>query len=273
MVAELVRRIMKRIPEENLNKMPENMFKAMKRIMKPVNKMLGNMLKGMEKTMKKTMRSASEQETGEYVQGYENDDEETGEKYDDAAKFTSSHNQLNHEIPSNHRKMGTGVDIENQKHTALSCSHCQGTDRESNWPVLPCSRPNEEGHISLPCPERLAKARKSANPERRPILRRAAITNQSAVMIVIYHHQGPIKIATTKRKIPRLWRRKAQNKKKSLQAAYRAVICKGPHRMQGCPHLPYARCKEEEHISCACPERLLQQQKSRNPIHDHEEKT
>lgn len=33
MVAELVRRVMKRISEEDLNKMPENMFKAMKRIM------------------------------------------------------------------------------------------------------------------------------------------------------------------------------------------------------------------------------------------------
>ena len=61
--------------------------------------------------------------------------------------------------------MGTGVDIENQKHTALSCSHCQGTHQESNCPVLPCSRRKEEGHHSLLCPERLAKVRKSKNTE------------------------------------------------------------------------------------------------------------
>lgn len=61
--------------------------------------------------------------------------------------------------------MGTGVDIENQKHTALSCGHCQGTHRESNCLILPCSHRKEEGHVSLLCPERLAKVRKSKNIE------------------------------------------------------------------------------------------------------------
>lgn len=107
----------------------------------------------------------------------------------------------------------------------------------------------------------MRKIQGGANPERRPLLRRAAITNQSAMMIVIHNHLGPIQIATTNRKIPRLRRRKRKNKKESL---HRAVIARDQIESKYTQHLPCAHCKEEGHISSACPKRLLQQQKSRN---------
>lgn len=159
--------------------------------------------------------------------------------------------------------MGTGEDIENQKHTALSCSHCQGTHRESNCLVLPCSHHKEEGHVSLLCPERLAKVRKSKdiemwirrqneaegsapvatsgttsqqsegtkeeNPRKRKSRASPATPTSSDHESVSNddcdpYHLGPIKIARTNRKITRLRWRKPKNKKKSLQAPYSAVI-------------------------------------------------
>lgn len=244
---------------------------------------------------------ASEEESGEYSQGSEKYYEEASEEDGEVANFTSSHKQHRHKAPSGRDKMGKSVDMENQKHTTLRCSHCQGPHRKLNCPELPCSHCKVQGHVSLLCAERLAKIRKNKNIEMWNRRKREA--------------GGPAPVASgetsqqsekTNAENPR--RRKSrrppsnptgsdhesasndngdlsspetnpdsdddgpQNSSASAEKTQgeekrtrpmRCDNCKGPHRKRVCPHLPCVYCKEAGHTSGACPERLLKQQKTR----------
>lgn len=255
---------------------------------------------------------ASDEETGEYAQGYEEDyeeasEEETGEyaqgyeEDDEVANVTSSRKQLKHKAPSGRGKMGKGVDVENQKHITLRCSHCQGPHRKSNCPELPCSHCKEEGHVSLLCAKRLAKIRKNKNTEMWNRRKREA-EGPAPVASGDTSQQSEKTNAENPRK--RKFRRtpttptgsddesasnddgdqsspeadqdsvddgpqdssasaeKTQEQEKTTRPM-RCGNCKGPHRKRVCPHLPCAYCKEEGHTSCACPKRLLKQQKTK----------
>lgn len=245
----------------------------------------------------------SEEESGEYAQSYEEYYEEASEEDGEAANFTSSHKQLKHKAPSGRGKMGNSVDMENQKHTTLRCSHCQGPHRKLNCPELPCSHCKVQGHVSLLCAERLAKIRKNKNTEMRNRRKREAKGPPAPVASGDTSQQSEKTNAENPRK--RKSRRppstptgsdhesasndngdpsspeanqdsndddgpqdssasaKKTQEQEKTARPMRCDNCKGPHRKRVCPHLPCAYCKEEGHTSGACPERLLKQQKTR----------
>lgn len=243
----------------------------------------------------------SEEESGDHAQGAEEYNEEASEEDGEAANFTSSHKQLKHKAPSGRGKMGNSVDMENQKHTTLRCSHCQGPHRKLNCPELPCSHCKVQGHVSLLCAERLAKIRKNKNTEMRNRRKREAkglapvASGDSSQQSEKTNAENPRKRKS--RRPPSTptdsdhesasndngdpsspeanqesdddgpqdssaSKEKTQEQEKTARPM-RCDNCKGPHRKRVCPHLPCAYCKEEGHTSAACPERLLKQQKTR----------
>lgn len=245
----------------------------------------------------------SEEESGEYAQSYKEYYEEASEEDGEAANVTSSHKQLKHKAPSGRGKMGNSVDMENQKHTTLRCSHCQGPHRKLNCPELPCSHCKVQGHVSLLCAERLAKIRKNKNTEMRNRRKREAKGPPAPVASGDTSQQSDKTNAENPRK--RKSRRppstptgsdhesasnndngdpsspeanqdsdddgpqdssasaKKTQEQEKTARPMRCNNCKGPHRKRVCPHLQCAYCKEEGHTSGACPERLLKQQKTR----------
>lgn len=244
---------------------------------------------------------ASEEEFGEYAQGSDEYYEEASEEDGEAANVTSSHKQLKHKAPSGHGKMGNSVDMENQKHATLRCSHCRGPHRKLNCPELPCSHCKVQGHVSLLCAERLAKIRKSRITEMRNLRKREAKGPAPVASGDSSQQSGGANAGNPQKRKSRgppstptgTYHESASNdngdpsspeanqdsddngpqdssastkktQEQELTARpMRCDNCKGPHRKRVCPHLPCAYCKEEGHTSGACPERLLKQQKTR----------